>query len=52
MALFVCLGARPGLGLGQVAMVISYSFQIELLKAVALGLAIVNTITAFFIKST
>lgn len=29
MALFVCLGALPALGLGQVAMAISHSFQIE-----------------------
>lgn len=42
MALFVCLGAGPGLGLGQVAMVISYSFQIELLKDVTLGPEIVQ----------
>lgn len=42
MALFVCLGAGPGLGLGQVAMVISYPFQIELLKDVALGPEIVQ----------
>lgn len=37
MALFVCLGDLPGLGLGQVAMAISHSFQIEPLRDVALG---------------
>lgn len=42
MALFVCLGGWPGLGLGQVAMAISHSFQIELLKDVAFGPEIVQ----------